>query len=183
MITCNLLNAAAVDYQLFYGAIARGDIDAVQHFLEENRDIDINYRGDDYNTPLHKACKHGNMNLVSLFLDFGADIEAKSKTGSTPLFHAALNDHREAVELLLQRGANVNATNKHGTSLHIAVMRENVVLIKLLLQHGVNLEIKDSAGMTAAEIARAENCPEIEELISSWHANEALLDIKDPGIE
>jgi RNA polymerase sigma factor (sigma-70 family) len=65
-------------------------------------------------TPLHLAAGLGDAKLAELFLDCGADIEARDSAvpdtlGATPLQWAARAGQLPTVKLLVERGADVNA--------------------------------------------------------------------------
>ncbi len=46
-------------------------------------------------TPLHEACNHGHVKVVSLLLKHRADVNARGMDGDTPLHDAAINGHVE----------------------------------------------------------------------------------------
>ena len=90
--------------------------------------------------------------IVTLFLDGGADVAAKNNngaTGATPLHIAALFS-KEIVTLFLDRGADINAkdNNKWGTPLHCAVEYGNIEMATLLLDRGADVDIKNNDGYT-----------------------------------
>lgn len=71
------------------------------------------------NTYLHRvADKKGSDNLVKLFIDAKADLEATNKWGETPLHLAVRNGRKnvESVRVLIVAGANVNAKTTKGRS-------------------------------------------------------------------
>ncbi len=61
-------------------------------------------------TPLLKAAKDGNEDVVKLLLNRGAQIEASAKDGMTALHWASYNGHDVTVKLLLDRGAQIEAS-------------------------------------------------------------------------
>jgi ankyrin repeat protein len=68
-------------------------------------------------TPLHWACRAGQIQTIRVLLEHGADPEARDRLGRTPLWSACLDGRREAAELLLSYGADVNARENSGRTL------------------------------------------------------------------
>ena len=61
-------------------------------------------------TPLHIAASGNDLKKVSLLLEKGAELEARSTNGGTPLMLAAqFSSTPEIVQLLLEKGADINA--------------------------------------------------------------------------
>jgi ankyrin repeat protein len=58
------------------------------------------------------ACKWGKINMVSLLISKGADIEAKTRDGLTPLHCAARSGHDQVVDLLLESKAPMRSKTK-----------------------------------------------------------------------
>lgn len=82
---------------------------------------------------LHWAIYYNEEDLIGLFLDMEADINAEDKWGDTPLILAAEKNNLAIVTLLLDRGADVNAKNTHGrTALAMAEARNDKKLVELL---------------------------------------------------
>lgn len=63
-------------------------------------------------TPLHVAAKWGKTNMVSLLIEKGANIEAKTRDGLTPLHCAARSGHEQVVDMLLERSAPISSKTK-----------------------------------------------------------------------
>jgi ankyrin repeat protein len=74
-------------------------------------------------SPLHYACQEWRLDIVNLFIQYGAEINAQDEQGDTP-FHAALssNHHRgtertkEFYKLLIINGADITIKNHTGKS-------------------------------------------------------------------
>ncbi|XP_013400021.1 titin isoform X4 [Lingula anatina] len=74
--------------------------------------------------------------MVTLLLDSGADVEARTKDGLTPLHCSARSGHDQVTDLLLERGAPYSAKTKNGlTPLHMAAQGDHVDCARLLLYH------------------------------------------------
>lgn len=67
-------------------------------------------------TPLHYAASSPEPGVVSLLLDRGARIDARSPNGTTPLMMAARYGAIDAADLLRQRGADASLRNDLGLS-------------------------------------------------------------------
>lgn len=87
--------------------------------------------------PLHIATKHGLLDMVSLLLDLGSDIEAKDNWARTPLIDAAMDNRLEVVTLLLSRGADVLPEDWEGmTAVHWAAKKNHLGVLRTLLSNG-----------------------------------------------
>jgi len=76
--------------------------------------INPNQRGFEEDTPLHMACRAGEMEDIRVMLSAGADIDMQGDLGKTPLHIAVSQNNVELVKLLLEAGANVEITNESG---------------------------------------------------------------------
>src|SRR5260370_40693086 len=109
--------------------------DPLQDFLDEVRDLPdlvgvdyagVHTRGVLGDTPLHIATRRGNLRIIQLLLDAGADVDARGEYGHTPLHEAVGRGNLAAVQLLLQRGATRSIRNDWGqTAKEIAQLDGN----------------------------------------------------------
>ena len=90
-------------------AALRGQVELTRRFLE--RGAQINREGW---TPLHYAASSIEPGVVSLLLDRGAAIDARSPNGTTPLMMAARYGAIDAADLLRKRGADASLRNERG---------------------------------------------------------------------
>jgi WD40 repeat protein/ankyrin repeat protein/serine/threonine protein kinase len=85
----------------------------------------------------------------------------------TPLHQAVLKGDIEAVHTLLAT-IGVNTPDKEGnTALHLAVLQNNLALVKILLEAKANVHAKNIAGLSPLEIASQKGGPQITEQLSA----------------
>ena len=67
------------------------------------------------NTPLHDAARYGHVDVATLLLDRGADVESKTRyIGYTAFHYAAWRGHTDVATLLLDRGADIESKTNTG---------------------------------------------------------------------
>ena len=97
----------------------------LQSFLDEIKDLPgfvglgdkftgVSTRGSFNDTPLHVAAVRGDVHIIGLLLDAGAEIDVRGEYGHTPLHEAVGQGHTEAVKLLLAKGADPRTQNDWG---------------------------------------------------------------------
>jgi ankyrin repeat protein len=102
------------------------------------------------NEPLNEAAERGDLALVKILLDKGADINAKAATVGcrlcpwTALIVAANAGHVEVVRLLLEKGADIRATDHTGwTALVRATNSGRLGVVRLLIEKGADVNAED----------------------------------------
>ena len=65
---------------------------------------DLKSRDNFFWTPLHHAYHCGQLDVVKLLLDNGADIDAQAINGGTPLMRAIENSKQTVVSYLISKG-------------------------------------------------------------------------------
>eukprot|EP01035_Chromulina_nebulosa_P021987 gene21987-28462_t len=117
-------------------------------------------------TALHRAAYNGHMTTVSLLLQQGADIQAKTNEGWTVLHEAAVNGHTAIVALILEQGADIGSMNNNGwTALHGAASSGHTTVVLLFLEQGADIEAKTNNGKRAVDLAKKE---ETKNLLQTW---------------
>jgi uncharacterized protein len=120
-------------------------------------------------TPLLRAAKAGDVIVVRLLLEKGADPNLTTRAGINPVMAAAglgskeedgtgrqktESDTIESINLLLQAGADVNATDGNGrTALHGAAQKGFDRVVGFLAERGAKVDVKDRRGLTPLDAA------------------------------
>jgi ankyrin repeat protein len=129
-------------------------------------------------SPLHYACSHANLEMVTLLLDNGANVDNQKKDG-TPMqswspLHATCDPTRYVnqqdallvVVKLLDAGADVDIQDTDGdTPLHVACNEGNEALVELLLRRGANPNLQESDGDTPLHVACEKGYEKVVELL------------------
>ena len=133
---------------------------------DKNIDVDLSTKNGE--TPLMMASIDGNLPLVKiLVLGHKAQLD---HIGWTPLHYACAKGHLEVAQFLIANGATVDSMSLGNTTpLMMAVQSGNEQLVKLLLDKGADLQLRNSQGLTAIDIADIYDKPWISEgLRSRW---------------
>ncbi|WP_264687682.1 ankyrin repeat domain-containing protein [Wolbachia endosymbiont (group B) of Erynnis tages] len=134
--------------------VESGGFNEAKGLIAQGANIDTNDKNG--NTLLYSAAEIGDLNLVKLLLDNGANIEAKNgEYQATPLHGAVENYRIDVVKLLLNRGTNVNAEDKDNwTPLHYGADTNSPDIVKVLVDAHANLGAKGNYGKTPLDIAK-----------------------------
>jgi uncharacterized protein len=121
-------------------------------------------------TPFFMAARGGDVELMRLLVELGADPKLPNEDGTTPLMAAAgVGTHSpgedagsppealEAVKLAIELGNDVNVVDKNGnTAMHGAAFKQLPDVVKLLAANGADINVwnrKNVSGWTPLRIA------------------------------
>jgi len=112
-------------------AVIRGNLDCVLEALQQGHS-QVDSDGD---TALFYAAKRGRIDIASVLIKAGADINHSNNVGQTPLMYAGTSD---MTEYLLEHGADANHVSQaNETALVKAAEDNNTESLQILLEHGV----------------------------------------------
>jgi len=94
---------------------------------------------------LVNASEHGDLEMVRLFLDRGANIHAQDDWA---LRNAIYKGHLDVVRFLLDHGANIHAQDDY--ALRYASYNGNLELVRFLLDRGANIHADDDGTLRVA---------------------------------
>ncbi|WP_378955072.1 ankyrin repeat domain-containing protein [Pelosinus sp. sgz500959] len=150
--------------QNFVKAIEEENVDVVELFIEGGMSPNVTTAN---GSPLPTAAAIGNLEIVKLLVEKGADVNIKSKDKGdlTPLFAAILGNGKEkqdTIKLLLEKGADVNARfiskGFEATPLMMAAAQKDTEIVRLILAKKPDIHAVDAGtGITALMMAVLNN--------------------------
>ena len=108
-------------------------------------------------TPLIIAASYGELDIIELLLDYGADPNLQDNWGNTALMNNAQDVAEDTyiTQFLLDHGADPNIKNMVGdTALMYAAWKGYIEIMDLLVNTGADPDIKNDAGQTALDILK-----------------------------
>jgi ankyrin repeat protein len=155
------------------------------YFRPANVRGSTNTRG---STPLIRAANNGDMEVVKLLLEHGADATVYMADRQTPI-HAVLagrateKDALDMIRLLHDAGTDVNVVAlvnhieevRGGSALHYAVRKRYKDVIRQLASYGADMNLKDQDGLTALDYTQSRGFMPFMALQTPLYKEEAAL--------
>nr|XP_046267972.1 nuclear factor of kappa light polypeptide gene enhancer in B-cells inhibitor, alpha b [Scatophagus argus] len=151
----NFLNAQNDQRQTpLHLAVITNQADVCQRLLLSGCDPTL--VDDNGDTPLHMACRHGNLLCFSVITQncqpghLHTVMAACNYHGQNCLHLASVQGFLSLVESMVDLGADINAKEQRNgrSALHLAVDQQNLSLVKLLLKKGADPNLLTSGGYT-----------------------------------
>ncbi|GAB4273559.1 MAG: ankyrin repeat domain-containing protein [Candidatus Rifleibacteriota bacterium] len=141
-----------------FKAIESGNLARVKQMIQTDKSLLHEKQRKSGNLPLHCAVKVGNLDMIKLLLDLGADPNKNDKSsisGCSPIYYAITGNREDIAQLLLERGARIYEQNDAGNLLVLATKYRCFALAQKLLKTG-NFKINQKAqqgGLSALHYA------------------------------
>ena len=151
-------------------ALYSGNNHALVPLLEAGAKLNFSSGG---RQPLIVVAAHsGYSEVIQTLINYGADVDTKSKYGETPLLKAIEGKHLETIRILKKNGAKVE-----GTYLRLAITPANKIdILKFLLENGANPNHIDILGRTPLFFAAKAGRPDMVTILMDHGANINLQD-------
>ena len=141
-------------------AAEKGDLENAKSLLDAG--ANINVTDHQKATPLHRAARHENKDMMELLLSKGADVNHADSSGQTALMWAGNRRNWELVKWLLEKGA---APRVGVSPLIFAIQSGQGEIVKLLIEKGVEVNPEKGGPMTPLKVARGFGHKDIERML------------------
>ncbi len=149
-------------------------VPVVEKLLDDGADIDMTLQ----RTALHAAAANGNLEIVELLIERGADVNLRDIHGRVPMFVALAEHQPEVAKRLAVAGTDPEVRTVDGSTLLMAAARaEHVELVQWALDHGtdVNAIRPEKNNATALIMAAKKGSPEIVSLLLAGGADPSAV--------
>lgn len=139
-------------------------LEAIKSLIKNK--ADVNFQGENDETPLHAACKQKDINpaIIKLLVNSGADLEMEDSRYRTPFFlaceeHAEKSNPAELIDIIklfINLKADINTQDEDGVTLLdlFADWGDRCLeVIKFLFENGADPNITDEEGKTPLQSA------------------------------
>ncbi|MFM7557770.1 MAG: ankyrin repeat domain-containing protein, partial [Alphaproteobacteria bacterium] len=135
-------------------AVSNNDVEGTRFFAKAGSII-VNQKNKGGATALHIASREGNLDIVKILIDSGANPNIADNEGYTPLMRASLSASAEVVEYLLKNGAKPGIFNSQNeTAIIHATNSKCDDCINALIENGQIIKSVDTL-LLKAQIADA----------------------------
>ncbi len=135
---------------LMHIAVVKNDAKFVR-MLSGFKDL-INMPDEHGDTPMHYACAGNFVDALDALLEVGADPCGGTRAAIPPLHIAIMSDHFECAQKIMDKdptGDVIKQTDFQGaTTLHKAMLKDDVPLIKAIIERTPDHMVRDSRGRT-----------------------------------
>lgn len=105
-------------------------------------------------SPVHAAATSGNVDILEMLFNNGADLSALAAKNETPLYFAVNNNRLDAARYILKHGGDFSTPTTDGmTPLYAASYNGNTEMVRMLLEQGADCNRATGRGWTPINAA------------------------------
>jgi len=161
-------------------AVNGGHEGVIQLILEKSADLSCPDRLPSKNIPLHQAIACSHVNIATMLLEYGANIETRDDHQRTALFESLSVRGLDGAALLLSEGIDMSATDCFGdTVLHQAAARGLVGHVMRFLDQGMEVNSINNEGWTPLHFAADRGDERTVELLVQSGAEVNIADFSE----
>ena len=137
---------------------------------------DPNIKDSTYRTPLLYAIENDSTKVTNALIKSGASYDFATPSSFTLLMKAVENGNRDIVNILVQAGVDPNDPFNELPLIEIAVMNNDLAMVRLLIDLGVDVHTQNEFGESLLVMAASHGSREFLELLI-----EAGIDVNERG--
>ncbi|NER12623.1 hypothetical protein GWK08_04165 [Leptobacterium flavescens] len=164
-----LLISLSINAQTVQRAVCEGNLTQLDSLLTST---DIHIKDKIGRSLAHYAIACRQEKVMDFLIERGMDVNMTDDKGYTPLFVAVQFGNDKMIDKLI--GANVDI-NKGVSSLHRAVLRDNLKLLKRLVNEKTDVDVLNDRGNTPLTIAMRQGSDEIAAFLISRGADKSKI--------
>lgn len=126
-------------------AAYRGHLHIVKAFIAAP-DINLDVRGEGYDTPLIAAVARGHYEIVETLIKAGANLKCMNNNRETAFIKAIEMNDLKMIKILHEAGADINQENAYHSALHTAVLHASCEVVQYLIDNGAEINRVDGSG-------------------------------------
>lgn len=161
----------------FYAAIGKADYGKIKRYIKKYPKIvnsGISGMGQE-TVPLIAALSVGDLDIVKLLLENGADINNQDSKGISVLHATIQAGNVEQVKLLVESGADITAKDRFSMNIyHYALYHPSIEMLNLLYKYNKKIDEPDNKGRTPLAAIMADDRPGLDN-ITMWFLKKGAL--------
>jgi ankyrin repeat protein len=170
------------NYLVFF-AVIMNNSEILKILIKHETRLDI--LDTDGHSILYYPIRFNYQNIIDILLESDKNIigmslvNLRDSQGSVPLFYAIKYKNHRALDKLLINDADANYKNgQNMNSLHLAVLKKDVIMVKMIAKYIKNINARSLAGSTALHYACSFQSIDIVDFLISIKANQNIIEIE-----
>lgn len=145
--------------------------------------FDINFKGRNNHTALHRAVINNRLSCIKLLLENGANADLQDHVGKTPLMYTIENGDKHLFDLLLEQYPDLEIRDQMGETVLFHAIRSNETSIaRKLIEKGANVDHQNVKGESPLMVAVESEKVGIVKSLLQHDADPTLLDENDQSV-